>query len=193
LTVDSNGMLNVASVATGGGWRGPDPVGNAGLVPGSPITVFRQSRSVFTALMVDRDGVLNTASLDLTGRGTWRGPNPVGSSSLVPGSPVTVFQQAEMAFTALVVDRDGILNALYLDVGGSWQGPETIGTASLLPGSPVAVVHLSRTVFAALVVDRQGILNAATLKLSKSPSWQGPDGIGTASLSPGSPVAILAR
>jgi len=44
------------------------------------------------ALMVDRNGVLNTASLDLDNGKGWQGPHTVGAGNLVPGSVVTVFQ-----------------------------------------------------------------------------------------------------
>src|ERR1039457_5338971 len=90
LMVDRGGMLNVASLdlSAGGGWQGPDAVGNASLVPGSPITVFQRSKTVFTALIVDRGGMLNVASLDLSAGGGWQGPDAVGNASLIPGSQV---------------------------------------------------------------------------------------------------------
>jgi hypothetical protein len=92
------------------------------------------------ALMVDRDGMLNAASLDLSAGGGWQGPDAVGNASLVPGSPITVFQHSKTVFTALMVDRDGMLNAASLDLsaGGGWQGPDAVGNASLVPGSRVA-------------------------------------------------------
>jgi hypothetical protein len=94
------------------------------------------------ALMVDRDGMLNAASLDLSAGGGWQGPDAIGNASLVPGSPVTVFQHSTTVFTALMVDRDGMLNAASLDLsaGGGWQGPDAVGNASLVPGSPVAAL-----------------------------------------------------
>jgi hypothetical protein len=70
------------------GWNGLDTIGGACLVPGSVIRVFKQSPTVFTAVMVDQDGVLNNATLDLaTG---WQGPDTVGNTALVPGTWVSV-------------------------------------------------------------------------------------------------------
>ena len=93
LTVDRNGVLNTAllDVGNGNGWQGPDTVGNASLVPGSPIAIFQQSNSIFTALMVDRNGVLNTASLDVSTGNGWQGPDTVGNASLMPGTVVAIF------------------------------------------------------------------------------------------------------
>src|SRR5271166_60006 len=139
--VDRDGMLTAATldVSGGGGWQGPDSIGNASLVPGSPVTVFQQSTTVFTALMVDRNGMLTAATLDASGGGGRRGADSTGNASLVPGSPVTVFQQSTTVFTALMVDRNGMLTAATLDAssGGGWQGPDSIGNASLVPGSLV--------------------------------------------------------
>jgi FHA domain len=145
------------------------------------------------ALMVDRGGVLNAATLDTSTTGGWQGPDAIGTASLVPGSPVTVFQHSTTVFTALMVDRDGVLNAATLDTSttGGWQGPDAIGTASLVPGSLIAVVEQSETVFTALMVDRDGILNAATLNTGTGGGWRGPEAIGTAVLIPGSEVATL--
>ena len=194
-TVDRDGVLNVATLdATGGGtWQGPVPVGNATLVPGSPVSVFQQSKSVFAAAMVDRDGVLNVATLDATGGGTWQGPVPVGNATLVPGSPVSVFQQSKSVFAAAMVDRDGVLNVATLDAtgGGTWQGPVPVGNATLVPGSPVSVFQQSKSVFAAAMVDRDGVLNVATLDTTGGGTWQGPVPVGNATLVPGAPIASV--
>ena len=191
--VDRNGILNAATldVATKDGWQGPDTIGNLTLVPGSPVTVFQQSPTVFAALMVDRNGILNAATLDVATKDGWQGPDTIGNLTLVPGSPVTVFQQSPTVFAALMVDRNGILNAATLDVAtkDGWQGPDTIGNLTLVPGSPVTVFQQSPTVFAALMVDRNGILNAATLDVATKDGWQGPDTIGNLTLVPGSPVS----
>jgi hypothetical protein len=139
--VDRNGMLNAASLdlSAGTGWQGPECIGNGSLVPGSPVTVLRESATLFSALMVDRNGMLNAASLDLSAGTGWQGPECIGNGSLVPGSPVTVLRQSATLFSALMVDRNGMLNAASLDLsaGTGWQGPECIGNGSLVPGSPV--------------------------------------------------------
>jgi hypothetical protein len=189
LSVDRNGVLNAAFLdGSSAGWQGPATFGNACLVPGSPVTVFQQSSSIYMALAVDREGTLNVFSLDVSAGAGWQGPDSVGNTSLVPGSPVTVFQQSGSTFTALMVDRNGVLNEAWLNVGDGWQGPDTIGSACLTPGSKVTVVAQSASVFAALMVDRNGVLNIATLDTVSGEGWQGPDTFGNATLVPGSSV-----
>jgi hypothetical protein len=193
--VDSHGVLNVTTLTTSGAanWQGPRGIGNANLVPGSPIAVCRQSRTVFTALMIDRDGILNIASLDTSSGADWQGPDGIGGANLVPGSPIAVCRQSRTVFTALMIDRDGILNIASLDVasGDSWQGPLAVGSATLVAGSPITVIPRSRTLFTALMVDRDGTLNVAMLDTSSGAGWQGPDSIGNANLVPGSLITSL--
>src|SRR5579864_5112156 len=97
-----------------------------------------------------------------------------------------------MLQVALIVDRNGMLNAASLDssAGTTWEGPDTVGNARLVPGSRVTVCQPSDTTFIALMVDTIGVLNVASLDVSTSDGWQGPDTVGSASLVPGSPVAI---
>jgi hypothetical protein len=92
-------------------------------------------------LMVDVNGVLNAVSLDVASGKGWEGPDTIGAANLIPGSPVSIFRQSSSVVTALMVDVNGVLNAVSLDVasGKGWEGPETIGTASLVPGSSVAI------------------------------------------------------
>jgi hypothetical protein len=142
LMVDSYGSLNAVSLETTSaiGWQGPVAVGTATLVPGSPVAVFQQRATVFTALMVDQDGMLNSASLDTSSATGWQGPVAVGTATLVPGSPVTVIPQASAVFAALMVDRGGTLNVATLDTsaGTGWKGPVGVGNARLFPGSRIA-------------------------------------------------------
>jgi hypothetical protein len=67
LSIGADGTLNVAWLELGGswqgpiavggatlyyplsGWQGPVPFGSASLVPGAPVSVFRQSENVITA------------------------------------------------------------------------------------------------------------------------------------------------
>jgi hypothetical protein len=148
LMIDSRGSLNAASPGPGpgtgsgsaAGWQGPVAIGTATLVPGAPVAVFQQSATVFTALMIDQDGILNSASLDTSTTPGWQGPVAIGTAILVPGAPVTVIPQAGAVFAALMVDRDGTLNVATLDTsaGTGWQGPVGVGNAGLFPGSRIA-------------------------------------------------------
>ena len=93
LMVDSHGSLNAVSLETTSaiGWQGPVAVGSAALVPGSPVAVFQQSATVFTALMVDQDGMLNSASLDTSSAAGWRRPGRRrlgGPGTRIPGRRV---------------------------------------------------------------------------------------------------------
>jgi hypothetical protein len=66
---------------------------------------------VYLVLMVDGNGVLNVAGLDLI-KG-WQGPDTIGNANFVPGSRVAVFKHAT-TYTALIVDKNGVLNFAYL-------------------------------------------------------------------------------
>jgi len=144
LMVDAIGVLNVASldVSTSDGWQGPDTVGSASLIPGCPVAICQPTSSLVTALMINRDGVLNVASLDMKSGKGWQGPDTVGGMGLVPGSVVTIFGASTSVFTAFMVDRNGVLNAAALDVsaGTGWQAPNTVGNSYLVPGSHVAAL-----------------------------------------------------
>lgn len=90
--VDVTGMLDVATVDLSGttpAWTGPDAIGNGNLVPGSHLTVVPQGTTAISVLAVDRDGLLNVATLQITS-GTWEGPVAVGNAGLVPGSYVSI-------------------------------------------------------------------------------------------------------
>jgi hypothetical protein len=193
LMVDRNGLLNVASldVSSSLGWQGPDSIGTGNLLVDTSMAVFQPSATTHLALMIDRTGVLNTFSLDSSSTSGWQGPITVGNATLVPGAPITVFQQTDYVYTALMVDRFGVLNSASLDTSSSleWDEPNTLGSASLVPGSPVTVCQQSPSVFAALMVDRNGLLNVASLDLSRGAGWQGPDTIGNSRLAPGSRIA----
>jgi hypothetical protein len=195
LSVDRNGLLNACSLDPDAGftWTGPHVVGAACLVPGSPVTVFQQSASVIGALLIDRHGVLNAATLDLTQTVGWQGLATVGNGNLVPGSAVSLLKVGATEFCALAVDRDGVLNVATLDATstGGWQGMHTVGGAVLEPGSNVTAIQTSSTVFVALAVDETGALNAATLDTSNGEGWQGPDTVVNGALPPGSRVYAI--
>jgi hypothetical protein len=46
-------------------------------------------------------------------------------------------------YTALMIDRAGVLNSASLEVGKGWQGPDTIGNGSLVSGARVSVIQLN--------------------------------------------------
>jgi hypothetical protein len=65
LAIDSNGLLAATTLtvsAAGVTVQDTEYLGNGNLVPGSPLTVVRHGNG-FAALMVDRDGILNVATL----------------------------------------------------------------------------------------------------------------------------------
>jgi len=91
-TVDRNGLLNIFSLDTTNqkGWQGPDTLGGGMFVPGSPVAVLKKRDTLFSAFVVDRNGVLNIFALDLNNQKGWQGPDTFGSMTLVPGAPVGV-------------------------------------------------------------------------------------------------------
>jgi len=142
LAVDRSGLFSafVLDPTQSQGWQGPDTVGCPSLVPGSVITAFQQSPTLFTALVIDRNGWLNTATLDAGTAAGWQGLNTVGNARLLPGSPVAVCGPSGSTFTAFMVDQDGALNVATLDTSSSvgWQGPLTIGTCNFSPDARVS-------------------------------------------------------
>ena len=67
MAIDRLGVLNVFQYGTAPsiGCQGPQLVGFATLVPGSPLAMFAQSQSLYTALTVDKNGTINVASYDM--------------------------------------------------------------------------------------------------------------------------------
>jgi|HubBroStandDraft_6_1064221.scaffolds.fasta_scaffold686010_1 hypothetical protein len=92
LLVDRSGVLNAMSLTVGATqeWQGPLTIGGACLAPGTPVSVVSISETSFSALMVDQDGVLNTAFLDVSAGNGWDGPDTVGNAYLLPESLVSV-------------------------------------------------------------------------------------------------------
>ena len=142
MTIDRMGVLNVMSFDRAGGWQGPDTVGNSTLIPGAPISAFKQSATTCTALSVDRDGVLNVFTNDLSAQNGWLGPDTIGSANLVPGGAISTGKVGVTIFTAIMMDRNGLLNIATLDVSNQqgWSGPSTLGNTTFLPGSRVSLV-----------------------------------------------------
>jgi hypothetical protein len=112
-----NERSNIGTTVDGqGGWQGPQPFGDPHLVPGAAVALFQQSPTVFTALTVDKNGAMNVAWLDLSNPIGWQGPQPFGDPHLVPGAAIALFQQSPTVFTALTVDKNGAMNAAWLDL-----------------------------------------------------------------------------
>ena len=199
LTVDQHGAMNVVWLDTNVEqvrWQGPVGFGDQHLVPGAPVTpVFEQSPGIFAALTVDRNGVMNVVWLDTHQEPIhWRGPVGFGGQHLAPGAPVTpVFEQSPGIFAALTVDRNGVMNVVWLDTHQEpihWRGPVGFGGQHLAPGAPVTpVFEQSPGIFAALTVDRNGAMNVVWLDTHQEPiHWRGPVGFGGQHLAPGAPV-----
>jgi hypothetical protein len=192
LTVDKKGAMNVAWLDTTAtnGWQGPYAFGDPHLVPGAPVAAFQQSKTVTTALTVDKNGAMNVAWVDSSNGKGWQGPYAFGDPHLTPGAQVTAFQQSANVFDVLTIDKNGYLNVAYLDTsaGGGWKGPFTVGTPGLVPGAPVTWLRQSDTVFSALSVGQSGAMRVAYIDLTTSSGWQGPFAFGDPHLAPGAPV-----
>lgn len=196
LTVGSTGEMNVAWLdinepdPSKRGWQGPSAFGGPNLLPGAPVTAFRQSLNTVTALTVDRNGQMNVVWLD-TARIGWQGPLGFGGSQLVPGAPVAVLEQATGIFAALTISRDGALNVAWLDTTRpGWNPPQPFGDRNLTPGGSIALFRQDATTIAALTVDRQGYMNVSWLDTTLPP-WHQPSVFGTARLSPGGHVTAF--
>jgi len=93
VTIDRFGALNAfqfSSVAPAG-WAGPQLLNCPNLVPGSPVAVFAQSPTLYTALTIDSTGTLNIASFDASSG--WQSLESIGETSFVPGAPIAVFSR----------------------------------------------------------------------------------------------------
>jgi len=144
------------------------------------------------ALAVDRNGILNAFLLPGGVGSVWQGPILAGFSDLVPGSRPAICPLSATAYSVLVIDREGVLNAFFVDTaaGGGWEGPAMIGQANLVPGSTLAILHLRSSLYAALAVDQMGVLNVFSLNSAGGQGWQGPVVSGNPCLIPGSLPAI---
>ena len=144
-------------------WQGPLPFGDAHLSPGAPVSVFQQSPGVWTGLTVDkvlvhshvagrrmgRDGTMNVVWADLNLNSGWQGPKAFGDVHLVPGAPVSIFQQSPGVWSGLTVDQAGTMNVVWGDfnLNNGWQGPKAFGGAHLAPGAPVSIFQQSPAVW----------------------------------------------
>jgi hypothetical protein len=172
------------------GWHNPVAFGDARLAQGKYITpVFNQASGIFTALTVDKNGVMNVTWLDLNDGQGWHPPIAFGGNHLVPGAYITpVFKQSDTVYTALTIDKNGVMNVTWLDLndGQGWHPPVAFGGNHLVPGAHVTpVFNQASTVFTALTADKNGVMNVAWLDLNDGQGWHPPAAFGGSHLVPG--------
>jgi len=179
---DKNGQLNVFWIEAALGWNGPSTIGKTGAAnPGDHLAACAQLGGNQTdVFFIDRNGQMNVAWVD--GEGAWSGPETLGPSGLAPaGAPVAAIQQSGTQRTSVfVVDKNGQLNAFWVDGFGSWSGPNKLGPAGLT----VAGAHLTAyqqfggTQTDVFLFDSNGQLNV--FWQDGTGNWQGPEKLGTA-------------
>ncbi len=128
--VDKTGTLNVMWVVEAGAWAGPAPLGPAGkFPPGAPIAVSHQiGLNQTDVFVVDKNGTLNV--MWVVGAGAWNGPAPLGpAGKYSPGAPIAASQQIGLSQTdVFVVDKDGLLDVLWVVNADAWAGPQVIAS-----------------------------------------------------------------
>jgi hypothetical protein len=141
--VDTNGQLNVFSADAAGHWRGPQPIGPAGLAPtGAALTVSQRfgATNQTDVYLVDTKGQVNVFSVD--GAGPWNGPETVGAAGFAhSGAALSVLQDpvTRSQTDVFLIDKNGQLNMFWADGTGHWNGPQSIGAAGLAPSEAVVV------------------------------------------------------
>jgi hypothetical protein len=191
--IDGNGVVNVMWVIGGGVWQGPvglTPPNTA--PPGAPVALHYQGGpQQLDAVFVDGDGVVNV--MWVIGGGTWQGP--VGltpPNTAPPGAPVALHHQVgPHQLDALFVDRNGVVNVMWVIDGGVWQGPVGLTTPDTAPpGAAVALHHQhSAHQLDALFVDGNGVVNV--MWVIDGGTWQGPVGLTPPNTAPpGAPVTL---
>jgi hypothetical protein len=142
IMVDAAGTLTAIELDLSGGvtQKSLTPIGASAFPPGAPVALFESGGSGYAAALVDLAGMLNVASVDLSGTTpAWTGPVMIGNGNLVPGSHLAV-AQGFSAVSLLLVDNDGLFNVATFEIAtGTWQGPNPVGNAGLVPGSHVSV------------------------------------------------------
>jgi uncharacterized membrane protein YccF (DUF307 family) len=78
--------------------------------------------------VVDKNGTLNV--MWVVGAGAWNGPAPLGpAGKYSPGAPIAASQQIGLSQTdVFVVDKDGLLDVLWVVNAGAWAGPAVIAS-----------------------------------------------------------------
>jgi hypothetical protein len=128
--VDKTGTLNVMWVVGAGAWNGPAALGPAGkFPPGAPIAVSHQiGLNQTDVFVVDKTGTLNV--MWVVGAGAWNGPAALGpAGKYSAGAPIAASQQIGLSQTdVFVIDKDGLLDVLWVVNAGAWQGPQVIAS-----------------------------------------------------------------
>ena len=127
------------------------------------------------------------------GHSVWRGPVAFGDPHLVPGAPVSVFEQSPGVRAGLTVDKCGAMNVVWGDFNANdgWKGPKSFGDAHLFPGAPVSIFEQSPGVWAGLTVDKAGAMNVVWGDFNTNDPWKGPKPFGDAHLFPAAPVSVF--
>lgn len=184
LFIGRDRRLNVAWVVDGGIWQGPIAVGSPDIPypdPGSGIAASPQGANQLDAFFIGQDGGLYVAWS--TEGGAWQGPQRVGAAGVQvanPGSALVAFKQSDNQVTALVVNQEGRLTALWVVDGGVWQGPAPVvaGLHPIKPGSTIAVSKQGADQWDAFVAAADGAVHVYW-STSGQP-WQGPQPIAPA-------------
>jgi hypothetical protein len=165
-------------------------VGN--FTPAGGLAISRQFPADQTDIFsIDQNGQLNVFWVVVGG--LWNGPQLIGPANLcVPGSPIAASQQFGLLgqTDVFVVDRQGRLCVIWLDVDHRPQGPLAITPPGAVPlGASLAVsqqIGLNQTdVF---FVDANGQVNVCWV--DNGGQWQGPAPLGPLGLAPpGCPLA----
>jgi hypothetical protein len=195
LAIDKQGTMQVLWVRDTGAWQGPIAIGpQTKFSVGGFVAVANQgSLNHLTALSVDANGTIQVLWVD--GSGAWQGPVPIANSTgkFPAGAPIAMANQGSLnQVTALVVDRNGTVNVLWVNHGGEWQGPVPITSTSGLasPGGSIAVANQgSLKQLTAVFVDHTGTVQV--LWVVGSGNWQGPVQISTSGFTSAlAPVSI---
>ncbi|MDQ1832156.1 M12 family metallopeptidase [Massilia scottii] len=191
--VDGNGVVNVMWVVGTGAWQGPvglTPPDTA--PPGAPVALHHQvDANQLDAVFVDRNGVVNV--MWVIGGGAWQGPAGLTPPDTAPpGAPVSLhYQGSANQLDAVFVDRNGVVNVMWVVGGGAWQGPAGLTPRDTAPpGAPVALHHqVDANQLDAVFVDRNGVVSV--MWVIGGGAWQGPAGLTPPDAAPpGAPVAL---
>jgi hypothetical protein len=192
--VDSNGVVNVMWVVGMGAWQGPvglTPPNTA--PPGAPVALHYQvSDHQLDAVFVDNNGVVNV--MWVIDGGAWQGP--VGltpPNTAPPAAPVALENQiGPQQLDAVFVDRNGVVNVMWVVDAGAWQGPVGLTLPNTAPpGTPIALHHQTGPQqLDAVFVDGNGVVNV--MWVVDAGVWQGPVGLTSPNAAPpGGPVTLV--
>jgi hypothetical protein len=111
------------------------------------------------ALVVDRFGAVQV--MWVHGLEGWQGPQPLTAPNFTqPGAHIALDHQGSMdQLDALVVDRSGAINVLWVNGLANWAGPARISPSTFGPGASIAMAGASAKRLTALAVDTTGRIN----------------------------------